>query len=730
MHIRWQQIVIGAGMVLLMTFLFLRTNVIDSDAHNHFSNDLRHLKELDATLDKNILESRYGLSNSYDLLITESNQLKQLQTDLKDVPAFVDHDGQEKLKELFDKYTELQEQKELLVERFKSRNAIINNSLRYFPITTANLIKNVSTTGSGQKEAEQQLNYLLRDTLIYYLLSGKELESKITDQIALLQELQKNNSAAVNKSDLDISISHAQTILRLKPEVDNLVKEIVSLPTSNQIEEIIKLYDSFYNQALSRANTYRLFLYIFSVLMLAYIGYIIVKLKQATLALNAVNENLEHRVEERTAELVRSNEAMQLEVAERKRAEVEVSEAKLFLRKVIDNVPNLIFVKNSEGQFTLVNQAFAEIYDATVENIIGKTNAELGNEAEYVARVRIDDLQVLENGQERIIPEEKFTDAKGNLHWFQTVKRPLISTDGKARSLLGVATDLTERKLLEDQLQRGQKLESIGQLAAGIAHEINTPTQYVGDNIWFLKESFQDFNGILKKNDELLESCRSNTVTPELVAEMEKVIERADLEYLESEVPKAFDQALDGVERNRKIVQSMKDFAHPGSTDKKATDLNKAIESTITVASNEWKYVADVVTDYDQDLPPVYCFAGEFNQVILNMIINAAHAITDTVGDGSNGRGTITISTKCKDEWAEVRISDTGTGIPEEIRQKIFDPFFTTKEVGKGSGQGLAISHAVITEKHKGEILIESEMGKGTTFIINLPVNKISEQLN
>jgi signal transduction histidine kinase len=287
----------------------------------------------------------------------------------------------------------------------------------------------------------------------------------------------------------------------------------------------------------------------------------------------------------------------------------------------------------------------------------------------------------------------------------------------------GIIRDISPRKHMEEQLMRAQKLESIGQLAAGIAHEINTPTQYVGDNMLFLKDSFDSIAPVLRKNQELLDACRTSSVMPELVNEIQKMVEDAEIDYLLDEMPRSADQGLSGVGRIAKIVQSMKDFAHPGSVDKKAADLNRAIESTLTVASNEWKYVADVETDYDESLPPVPCVIGEINQVILNMIINSTHAIKDVVGDGSRGKGKIRISTRYNEPWAEIRIADSGGGISESIRQRIFDPFFTTKGVGTGTGQGLAISHSVISEKHKGTIRVESEVGRGSTFIISLPLH-------
>jgi signal transduction histidine kinase len=196
----------------------------------------------------------------------------------------------------------------------------------------------------------------------------------------------------------------------------------------------------------------------------------------------------------------------------------------------------------------------------------------------------------------------------------------------------------------------------------------------------------------------------------------------ADLAYLAEEIPKAITQSLEGVGRVSDIVRAMKDFSHPGASGKEAIDLSKAIESTVTVARNEWKYVADMVTDFDPALPPVPCLVGEFNQVILNIVVNAAHAIADVIGDHTDKRGTIRITTRRDNKWAEIRISDTGTGIPEQHRSRVFDHFFTTKAVGKGTGQGLSIAHAVVTEKHGGSIALETEMGKGTTFIIRLPI--------
>jgi signal transduction histidine kinase len=201
-----------------------------------------------------------------------------------------------------------------------------------------------------------------------------------------------------------------------------------------------------------------------------------------------------------------------------------------------------------------------------------------------------------------------------------------------------------------------------------------------------------------------------------------KCIETADLPYLKEEIPHAIDQSLEGVLRVTEIVRAMRDFSHPGSDQKSMVDLNNAIKNTITVARNEWKYVADMELNLDPLLTEVLCFPGEINQVLLNIIVNAAHSIADVLQQDKEKKGKISISTLKNDKAAVIKISDTGGGIPKDIQHRIFDPFFTTKGVGKGTGQGLAIAHTVITEKHGGNLYFETKPNKGTTFIIELPL--------
>ena len=247
----------------------------------------------------------------------------------------------------------------------------------------------------------------------------------------------------------------------------------------------------------------------------------------------------------------------------------------------------------------------------------------------------------------------------------------------------GLLDDITERigtllgrRKIERELNQAHRLEAVGQLASGIAHEINTPTQYVGDNARFLKDAFNDMNVLFDKFNVLLEAAKNGCVSPEVLAETETFLNNADLNYLKEEIPKAIDQSIEGVGRVATIVRAMKEFSHPGSEQKQSIDLAHAIDNAFIISRNEWKYVAKLATDYDLDLPTVACLPGDLNQVILNLIVNAAHAIAEKIDTKAGEKGTITVRTRRDGDWAEIHIEDSGKGIPEAIKHRIFDPFF------------------------------------------------------
>ncbi len=286
--------------------------------------------------------------------------------------------------------------------------------------------------------------------------------------------------------------------------------------------------------------------------------------------------------------------------------------------------------------------------------------------------------------------------------------------------------DITERKRAEEersrmerQLNQTHKMEAVGQLAGGIAHEINTPIQYVEENLRFLQESNVDINMLLDAYHTLLRQAESIESLRPQVEEVKRIMNDVDFDYLKGETPKTLEQTLEGARQVARIVLAMKEFAHPGSHNMESVDLNQIIRNTVAVCKNEWKYVAETELQLAEDLPQVECLGGEISQVVLNLIVNAAHAIEATKREG---KGKITISSALSNGQIEVRIADNGSGIPEAIRESIFNPFFTTKEVGRGTGQGLAIAQDIVAGKHRGQLFFETEEGVGTTFVIRLPL--------
>lgn len=328
-----------------------------------------------------------------------------------------------------------------------------------------------------------------------------------------------------------------------------------------------------------------------------------------------------------------------------------------------------------------------------------------------------------------IVPEIPFTNSEGKDGFLSVVVNVVTDANHSFNGYLILAIDITDRKILEGQLVQAQKLESLGQLAAGIAHEINTPIQFIGDNTRFLGVAFERLNQVIDKSQQLLNEVQNGTgMMVQAISEMEEAVKKGKLKYMASEIPFAIEETLGGIDQVASIVRAMKQFSHPGSKQKTLSNINEAIMSTINVARNEWKYVADLETQLAEDLPEVPCLQSELNQVVLNMIVNAAHAIEEKNRE-TKEKGKITIATRQTATDAEILIADSGAGIPDHIVSKIFDPFYTTKEVGKGSGQGLAVAYNVIYEKHGGSIDVDTTPGEGTTFTIRIPLAEANEEV-
>jgi len=348
--------------------------------------------------------------------------------------------------------------------------------------------------------------------------------------------------------------------------------------------------------------------------------------------------------------------------------------------------------------------------------------------------------QALSTGHE-VRTEMRGRRKDGTIFWVGFFIAPVKDASGRITHYVGVGADITARleqertqRQLQDQLysemqerermamelRLAQKLESVGRLAAGIAHEINTPIQYVGDGVAFLQSAHADQELLIAAYRDAFFRLGSGESAVSVLESIRAAEQTADLEFLSVELPKAFERTLEGVERVASIVRAMKEFAHPDANEHSPADLNHAIETTLLVAHNEYKYSAQVETQLGA-IPEIMCNVGELNQVFLNLIVNAAHAIQDSGKDSATGR--ITITSAAGRDGVVISIADNGCGIPEENLEKIFDPFFTTKPVGRGTGQGLAIARSIVAEKHGGSIDVQSTVGVGTRFIIKLPIS-------
>ena len=410
------------------------------------------------------------------------------------------------------------------------------------------------------------------------------------------------------------------------------------------------------------------------------------------------------------------------DISELKKAERALKSQLDFLNTIIETIPDPIFIKNLEGVYSGCNSAFAELLGLTRDAIIGKGSMEIMPKdiaSEFVQQ----DQDLFDSPGVKTFEVGFNTPNKGLRHTVYC-KSTFEDENGNIQGLVGVIHDITERKQMEEQLMRSQRLESIGLLAAGIAHEINTPTQFIHTNVEFVEEAFTDCVSVVGLVDRLAQGYAEGRPPDELIKELVEEFQHTDFDELDADVKDALKGTLEGVERITNIVDSMRYFSHPGTEQKELVDINQAIEHAITVSRNEWKYYSEIGTNLEEDLPPVSGYAGPLNQVLLNIIVNAAQAISGTLGDNPEHKGLISISTKQVDSMVEIRIADNGPGIEEDTLAKIFDPFFTTKEIGKGTGQGLALAHSVVVDKHEGSINVESSPGSGATFILQLPIKR------
>ncbi|MGL1935077.1 MAG: ATP-binding protein [Fibrobacterales bacterium] len=419
---------------------------------------------------------------------------------------------------------------------------------------------------------------------------------------------------------------------------------------------------------------------------------------------------------------------------ERKNVSLRYTQNEEHHKRLVDSLPIGIMNVDDKGKITLANPQMLSILKMPPPQLIGKSIYDFIPE-DFEKKMLLKQFEIMQQSKnptyhyagKRVTQEQNEVDVTcsitgyavetSDMHHF-TILTEDITHKQKAEK---------DKKQLESQLLQAQKMESIGTLAAGVAHEINTPIQFIGDNTLFIKDSIYNVFLLLKEHEntikELTQLYPDNETISQFKEHLEQTAEEIDIDFLKEEMPTALTQSMEGVSRVTNIVKAMKDFSHSGTDNMALESINSAIESTIIIAKNEWKYCADLETNLSENIPLAMCYIGEIKQVFLNLIINASHAIIEQF-KGTREKGLITISTSATDTHIVIVITDNGSGIPEDIQDKVFDPFFTTKEVGVGTGQGLSMAYQTMKKKHKGSISLNSIQGEGTTFTLELPLEQ------
>jgi two-component system, NtrC family, sensor kinase len=412
-------------------------------------------------------------------------------------------------------------------------------------------------------------------------------------------------------------------------------------------------------------------------------------------------------------------------------AERALRESEERWRTLLAHIREMVILVDADGLVTYTSPSVERWLGYAAEDLVGHKIAAV------TAISHVDDAVALASALDRCEPAtpvsltHRLRATDGSWRWLESTM-VCLREDPLVGGVLITSRDVTEWRALEHERERldldrrvSHRLEAVGQLAAGIAHEINTPLQFVGDSITFLKDAVEELLILAGRYRELLW-----TDTPVNVEQrraiMQEAEEQADVEYLRGRIPAAFERTVGGVDRVRSIVEAMKRFSHTGSSNMAPADVNEAIKTTLAVCRNEYKYVAAITLDLG-DLPPVSCNIGELNQVFLNLIINAAQAIEEHRGD-DEAQGEIRISTATDGDQAVLSFADNGPGMSPQIQERIYEPFFTTKDVGKGTGQGLSLARTTI-ERHSGSIECHSTPGVGTTFTVRLPLRSAGEDL-
>ncbi|MBM4779173.1 MAG: PAS domain S-box protein [Archangiaceae bacterium] len=423
---------------------------------------------------------------------------------------------------------------------------------------------------------------------------------------------------------------------------------------------------------------------------------------------------LEHSLKLASAELEERYHTLQKDIAERERVQ---GERDAFFRAS----PDMLSVIDRDLRIVLANPSWQRVLGYDPAGLVG---------ANFLDTIHPEDVSRITGGAQSLVEQTKAGVEQATVRDFEFRQRTAsgewrtisaaATIDGQRGLFFAVGRDVTSQRSMARELEQTHRLEAVGQLAAGMAHEINTPIQYVGDNVQFAGDGFESLDEYLQAVDQVLQ--------PQQRAALKPAMAKADLEYLKEELPRSLSEAKDGVRRVAELVRALKEFAHPDQGEKSHADINKALERALIMARGELRHVTRVETQFGE-LPPLRCHIGSLSQVFLNLLVNAAHAVEErTAKQGvAMADHRVTVRTRLDGDDVVISITDTGCGIPANIRERIFEPFFTTKPMGKGSGQGLPLVRNVVIQKHGGRVEVESEVNVGTTFTLRLPLESSSQ---
>jgi PAS domain S-box-containing protein len=691
----------------VLAVLVLQSQVRDSDDLNA-GESARRLRELDARVDRAVLESHSGLSLNYDEQARTVREMLIAQRELEGAVAKIQDPA---LGVLAIEAREHLAEKERLVEAFASLNSVFQNSLAFFPMAAEHAAE-ASPRDAARDAGLRGVTELLIDVLRCRPdCSAEALDRIRSDVLGLANDALAHPQA--ERAPMNVLLKHARLFSTYAPSLDASIRSLVQLD-GRAYDEIFVIARDRRERALRRANIFRAGLVALSIALLSALAAMIGRVRRNAAALSRALSSLADEtlaVEEKQRQLSHLNGHLETRVEERTR---ELLTSREQYRVLLESTQAIPFEMEPDSlRFSYVGPQATTLLGHPTEDWTRSgfllDGAHPDDRADL--RSRLTDAATKDGQSET---EFRMAAADGRWVWL----RAFVTKHHDDRGLLvrrGLFLDVTARRSLEANLRAAQKLESVGRLASGIAHEINTPIQFVSDNVSFFAESFRALAALLSR-------YRDSFQSPELrEAEIE-----AEVPYLLEDVPRALESSREGLERIATIVRAMKGFAHPEQQKKTDADLNANIQNTLTIARNEYKEVADLVTELGE-LPPVHCHAGEINQVLLNLVTNAAHAVADVVAQ-TGKRGRINVRSWRDEGDVVVSIRDTGFGIPPESREKLFEPFFTTKDVGVGTGQGLAIARSLVVDKHGGQITFDSEVGSGTEFRVRLPINgKASE---